>query len=53
MEVHGILWVIDELHRNKVKPQQAMLAVLQALSSDPTVRLPRKELAAIIKVYAG
>jgi predicted nucleic acid-binding protein len=53
MEVHGILWVIDELHRHEVKPAVGLLAVLQALSSDPTVRLPRKELAASIKVYAA
>lgn len=53
MEVHGILWVIDELHRNKIEPAAALLAVMQAFSADPTIRLPRKELAAIIKVYAA
>jgi predicted nucleic acid-binding protein len=53
MEVHGILWVIDEMHRNQVKSAAALLAVLQTLSADPAVRLPQKELAAIIKQYAG
>jgi len=52
MEVHGILWVIDELHRYKIKSPTALLAVLQALSADPTVRLPRKDLTAVIKLYA-
>jgi predicted nucleic acid-binding protein len=53
MEVHGILWVIDELHRHKIEPATALLAVLQAFSADPTIRLPRKELTAIIKVFAA
>jgi len=53
MEVHGILWVIDEMHRNKIKSAAALLAVLQTFSADPAVRLPRKELAAIIKLYAS
>jgi predicted nucleic acid-binding protein len=53
MEVHGILWVIDQFHRHKIKPATALLAVLQALYADPTVRLPRRELTAIIKVYAA
>jgi predicted nucleic acid-binding protein len=53
MEVHGILWVIDELHRNQVKSAATLLAVLRAFSADPAVRLPQKELAAIIKLYAS
>lgn len=53
MEVHGILWVIDEMHHNKIKSAAALLAVLQTFSADPAVRLPRKELAAIIKLYAS
>lgn len=53
MEVHGILWAIDEMHRNRVKSAAALLAVLQAFSADPAVRLPRKDLAAVIKQYAG
>lgn len=53
MEVHGILWAIDEMRRRRIKPAAALLAVLQIFSADPAVRLPRKELAAIIKQYAG
>jgi predicted nucleic acid-binding protein len=53
MEVHGILWVIDELHRHKIKSPTVLLAALQALSADPIVRLPRKDLTAIIKVCAA
>jgi len=49
LEVHGMLWVTDELRRNNVKST----AALRALSDDPTVRPPRKEPAAIIKLQAG
>jgi len=41
------------MHRRRIKPAAALLAVLQIFSADPAVRLPRKELAAIIKQYAG
>ena len=46
MEVHGILWVIGELHRTNIEPAAALLAAMQALSADPTVRLQSKELEA-------
>jgi predicted nucleic acid-binding protein len=53
MEVHGVLWVIDEMHRNRIVKAKALLAALRAFSSDTTVRLPRREVAAFIKRYAG
>jgi predicted nucleic acid-binding protein len=53
MEVHGVLWVIDELHRNRIVKAKALLSALQTFSSDPTVRLPRREVATFIKRYAG
>jgi predicted nucleic acid-binding protein len=53
MEVHGVLWVIDEIHRNRVTAAATLLAALRAFSVDPTVRLPRRELAAFIRRYAG
>jgi len=53
MEVHGVLWVIDEIHRNRILKAKALLAALRAFSSDPTVRLPRREVAAFIKRYGG
>jgi len=53
MEVHGVLWVIDELHRNQIEKPKTLLAALRAFSTDPMVRLPRSELLASIKRYAG
>ncbi len=51
MEVHGVLWVIDEIHANKLAVREDLLAVLGGFATDRTVRLPRRELAAYIKRY--
>lgn len=53
IEVHGVLWVIDELHANAISAAGTLLAALQAMASDPTVRLPPQELAAYLKRYGG
>lgn len=52
MEVHGVLWVIDEIHRHAICTTETLLHALQLLAHDPTVRLPQRELAASIKHYA-
>lgn len=53
MEVHGVLWVIDEIHRHQIEKAKTLLAALRAFSADPTVRLPHRELAASIKRFSG
>ena len=53
MEVHGVFWVIDELHRCKLTTGVTLRSALNLFSSDATVRLPRRELAAYIKRYEG
>lgn len=53
MEVHGVLWVIDEIHRHQIEKAKTLLAALRAFSADPTVRLPRREVAASIKRFSG
>lgn len=53
MEVHGVLWVIDEIHRNQIEKAKQLLTALRALSVDPTVRLPRREVAASIKRFSS
>jgi predicted nucleic acid-binding protein len=53
MEVHGVLWVIDELHHCKLTTGVTLRSALNLFSSDATVRLPRRELAAYIKRYEG
>jgi len=53
MEVHGVLWVIDEIHRKKIETAKTLLAALKAFSADPTVRLPKREVSASIKRFSG
>ncbi len=53
IEVHGVLWVIDELHRNGIVKAKALLEALRIFSSDPTVRLPVREVSASIKRFSG
>ena len=53
IEVHGVLWVIDELHAHAISAAGTLFSALQALASDPTVRLPPEELAAYLKRYGG
>ncbi len=53
MEVHGVLWAIDEIHRNQIETAKTLLAALQAFSEDPAVRLPRREVSASIKRFSG
>ena len=53
MEVHGVLWVLDQLHAHRLTPAATVLNVLQAFLNDATVRLPRRELAVYIKRYEG
>lgn len=51
IEVHGVLWVLDQLHANRLTSAPAILNVLQVFLEDTTVHLPRRELAAYIKRY--
>lgn len=53
MEVHGVLWVIDQLHRHQIEKAKILLVALRAFTDDPTVRLPRREVAASIKRFSG
>lgn len=53
MEVHGVLWVVDEIHRHAISTAETLLTALQLLAGDPAVRLPHRELAAYIKRFGG
>ena len=53
IEVHGVLWVVDEIHANKLTAGASLHAALVLLSQDPAVRLPRRELTASIKRFEG
>lgn len=51
VEVRGVLWLIDEVHHHDLETPENLLAALENLAADPTVRLPSRELAAFIKRY--
>lgn len=53
IEVHGVLWVIDEFQAHAISTAGILLAALRVLASDPTVRLPQQELVAYLKRYGG
>lgn len=53
IEVHGVLWVINEIHRHAISTAENLLTALQLLADVPTVRLPHRELAAYIKRYGN
>jgi len=51
IEVHGFLWVIDQIHQHRLSTAKTLCEALRLLAGDPAVRLPRKELAAYLKRY--
>jgi predicted nucleic acid-binding protein len=53
IEVHGVLWVVDEIHRGRLTTAKALHAALGLLADDPTVRLPKQELSAAIDRFGA
>lgn len=53
LEVHGLLWIVDEMRRHDVENAASLLAALRILEADDSVRLPRRALAAAIGRYAA
>ena len=51
MTVHGVLWVLDEIHGNNLAAAVEILAALRLFAADVTVRLPRRALLDLIKRY--
>lgn len=51
IEVHGVLWIVDELHRHGILVAQALSTALHSFEQDDSVRLPRRELLAAIRRY--
>ena len=43
IEVHGVLWAIDEIHESSLLPPQALYRALVIFENDPTVWLPTAE----------
>jgi hypothetical protein len=53
IEVHGLLWVVDQIHQNRLRTAKILCAALRLLAADPAVRLPRRDLTAYLKRYEG
>lgn len=53
IEVHGVLWIIDELHRQKIEAPATLADALRRFAQDQTVRLPRRELLNAIRRFEG
>lgn len=51
IEVRGVLWIIDELHKHRIASVQDLHDTLILFAGDDTVRLPARELAAYIRRY--
>jgi predicted nucleic acid-binding protein len=51
IEVHGVLWVIDEIYRNTLRTPAQLVRTLRFFANDSTVRLPRRLLFAYIRQY--
>jgi predicted nucleic acid-binding protein len=51
IEVHGLLWIVEEIHNKGLRTASVLLTALRALEQDATVRLPRRELLAAIRRY--
>ncbi len=51
IEVHGVLWVIDEMHKAGTTNETEILAALELFENDMTVRLPPRELRASIRRF--
>src|SRR5262249_3701097 len=44
IKVHGVLWVVDEIHTNQLSTAARLHSALLLFLEDSTVRLPRREL---------
>ncbi len=53
IEVHGVLWVSDQLEHHETCSAADLLAALLVLQADPVVFLPSKELAMRIRSLQG
>ncbi|MEQ8399298.1 PIN domain-containing protein [Thalassobaculum sp.] len=51
IEVHGVLWALDELDAGLLVPVQALLQALQGFRDDPTVWLPEEDISVRLRRY--
>lgn len=51
IETHGVLWILDEMLRCSLVPNNILIEVLCSFDQDDTVRLPTKEIQKRIIAY--
>ena len=51
IEVHGLLWIVDQLHEHGVCKRTEIATALRILERDASVRLPRRELLVWLRRY--
>jgi predicted nucleic acid-binding protein len=52
IEVHGVLWAIDEIHKAATATVHELIQALELFESDPTIfRLPARDLKNFIRRY--
>ncbi|MDD5581560.1 MAG: hypothetical protein PHY16_20125 [Methylobacter sp.] len=52
IEVHGVLWAIDEIHKAATATVSELIDALELFESDPTIyRLPSRDLKVLIRRY--
>jgi len=51
IEVHGFLWILDEIHQHKLSATDVLCTALRLLADDPAVQLPKSDLTALIKRF--
>jgi predicted nucleic acid-binding protein len=51
IEVHGILWAIDEMYKTATATVKELYDALILFEKDPTIRLPKKDLENYLERY--
>lgn len=52
LEAHGVLWVIEEMHKEATAGLEHLIGALELFDGNPAIfRLPRRELRALIKRF--
>ncbi len=53
LEMHGVLWVIEEMNRTSIADTQTLHSALSAIHSHPRCRLPVADVRRILGVLSG
>lgn len=51
VECHGVLWIVEELARNRVIATRQLVRALETWRDDPMVRLPEADLTAALNKF--